>query len=148
VAVALFVAAQALHAAAFAAVARHTHTPPAAGHEGWYLLILFPAFLVLGAAIGRMPRAAYLALALTGLVADLVLELLRLPSCYAGGSPLDLLRAGPFRPFEILSAVSLADVRGRWLALVATVWAAALVAGTASKSSSRFRREEIRAGRS
>lgn len=135
-----FAAAQAAHAATFAAVARKAHSPPGAGYEGWYALVLAPVLLVTGEAFGRQRRTGFVVLAAGGLLADVFLLFGLLPACYAlefrrHATPwfLPCLRfvVHPSRALDVLNAVSLARPGPGWLAAVSIAWLASLSAAIA-----------------
>jgi len=125
---ALFLAGQIAHAATFAAVARRSDLP-AAGGEGWYLLVLFPVVMAAGTAFGRrVPPRVFAGAALLFLLAEWLLALGVLPSLYGGGS--DTMRT-PMSALRTFSMAGLPGVSPAWLGLALALWLAALFAGAA-----------------
>ncbi len=149
-AVAIFLVGQLAQASTYASVGRLRGRAPAAGPDGWYLLILLPVILCAGCAFGRRPAAgSFVAAAAVFLAADWWMTLGVLPAVYAGRTVFNGANA-PFsayaeylrRPGEALrvfSRVGLAGVPASALAAAAALWLLALATALLLLKSGRRR---------
>ena len=139
-AAAAFLAGQLAYASTYAAVGRARGLPPAAGPDGWYLLLLFPVVLSAGCAFGRaVPERWFLLAAAVFLAAEALVTFGVLPGVYGGRTvfnganvPLSVYGSQLLRPAESLRAwerVGLAGISAAALGLAVAIWLSMQVAG-------------------
>ncbi len=149
-AVAVFVAGQLAQASTYASVGRLRGRAPSGGPDGWYLLILFPAILSAGCALGRrVARGLFVAAGAVFLAAEWWTTFGVLPGVYGGRTAFNGANA-PFsayamylrRPDEALrvfSRVGLAGAPAFVLASVVGLWLLALASALLLPRSGRTR---------